>query len=92
MKKDSKSMLEKLRKMHGEPRVELKYSNPLELMVAAILAAKCTDERVNKVTESLFKKCKTTKDYRDIKDAELEEEVRPTGFYRNKARSIKNFA
>jgi endonuclease III len=92
MKKDSKGMLERLRKMHGEPRVELNYASPLELMVASILAAQCTDERVNKVTESLFKKYKTTKDYRDVKDAELEADVKPTGFFRNKARSIKNFA
>ena len=92
MKKDVKSIFEKLKKMHGKPRIELKYSSPMELMVAAILAAQCTDERVNKVTESLFKKYRTTKDYVKAKDAELEEDVRPTGFYRNKARSIKNFA
>ncbi|HME43045.1 MAG TPA: endonuclease III [Syntrophorhabdales bacterium] len=92
MKKEIKSIFEKLKKMHGKPRIELKYSSPMELMVAAILAAQCTDERVNKVTESLFKKYRTTKDYVKVKDAELEEDVRPTGFYRNKARSIKNFA
>ena len=92
MKKDVKSIFEKLKKMHGKPRIELKYSSPMELMVAAILAAQCTDERVNKVTESLFKKYRTTRDYVKAKDAELEEDVRPTGFYRNKARSIKNFA
>jgi endonuclease-3 len=92
MKKDVKSIFEKLKKMHGQPRIELKYSSPLELMVAAILAAQCTDERVNKVTESLFKKYRTTKGYVQVKDGELEEDVRPTGFYRNKARSIKNFA
>ncbi len=92
MKKDVKGIFEKLKKMHGKPRAELNFSSPLELMVAAILAAQCTDERVNKVTESLFKKYRTAKDYVKVKDAELEEDVRPTGFYRNKARSIKNFA
>ena len=92
MKKEVKSIFEKLKKMHGKPRVELKYSSPLELMVAAILAAQCTDERVNKVTESLFKKYRTTKEYVKVADTELEEDVRPTGFYRNKARSLKNFA
>jgi endonuclease-3 len=92
MKKEVKGIVEKLKKMHGKPRVELKYSSPLELMVAAILAAQCTDERVNKVTESLFKKYRTTKEYMKVADTELEEDVRPTGFYRNKARSIKNFA
>jgi endonuclease III len=92
MKKDSKGIIEKLRKMHGEPRVELNYSSPLELTVAAILAAQCTDERVNRVTESLFKKYKTTKDYMRADEAELMEEVRQTGFFRNKTRAIKNFA
>jgi endonuclease III len=92
MKKDVKSIIGKLRRMHGEPRVELKYSSPLELTVAAILAAQCTDERVNRVTESLFKKYKTTKDYLRVDDAELMEDVKPTGFFRNKTRSIKNFA
>jgi endonuclease-3 len=92
MKKDSKAILEKLKKMHGKPRLELNYSTPFELAIAAILAAQCTDERVNRVTESLFKKYKTTKDYIKAKDAELEEDVKPTGFYRNKARSVKSFA
>ena len=92
MKKEPKAILEKLKKMHGKPRAELNYSSPMELVVAAILAAQCTDERVNKVTESLFKKYKTAKDYIKVKDTELEEDVRPTGFYRNKARSLKNFA
>jgi endonuclease III len=92
MKKEPKIILEKLTKMHGKPRAELNYSSPMELVVAAILAAQCTDERVNKVTESLFKKYRTAKDYLKVKDTELEEDVRPTGFYRNKARSLKNFA
>ena len=92
MKKELKACSKSSGKCMGEPRVELKYSSPLELMVASILAAQCTDERVNKVTESLFKKYKTTKDYRDVKDAELEADIKPTGFFRNKARSIKNFA
>ena len=92
MKKEIRNIFENLKTMHGKPRIELNYKNPLELMVAAILAAQCTDERVNKVTESLFKKYKTTKDYVKVAGPELEEDVRPTGFYRNKARSIKNFA
>ena len=90
--KDSKVILAKLRKMHGEPRIELRYSNALELMVAAILAAQCTDERVNKVTESLFKKYRAAREYLQVKDAELEDDIKSTGFFRNKARSIKNFA
>jgi endonuclease-3 len=92
MKKELSSVLEKLRKMHGKPRIELTYSSPLELVVAAILAAQCTDERVNKVTESLFKRYRTTRDYRDATDSELETHIKSTGFFRNKARSIKSFA
>jgi endonuclease III len=92
MAKESKVVLAKLRKMHREPRIELKYSNALELMVAAILAAQCTDERVNRVTESLFKKYRTAKDYLKVADAELEEDIKSTGFFRNKAKSIRNFA
>ena len=85
-------VLDILQKEYPDARVTLDFQNPLQLLIATILAAQCTDERVNKVTESLFKKFKTTKDYVKVKDTELEEDVRPTGFYRNKARSIKNFA
>ncbi len=85
-------IIEKLKKMHGEPRCELKFSNPLELTVATILSAQCTDERVNRVTESLFKKYKSLEDYINAPIEELEEDIRPTGFYRNKARTLKNVA
>jgi len=56
MKKDIASILNKLQEMHGEPRVELSYTNPLELTIATVLSAQCTDERVNRVTKDLFKK------------------------------------
>ena len=92
MKKDAASILNKLADMHGEPRVELSYSNPLELTIATVLSARCTDDRVNVVTKELFKKYKTVKDYLDAPDTQLEEDIRPTGFYRNKARSIKNIS
>jgi len=92
MKKDIASILTKLQEMHGEPRVELSYSNPLELVVATVLSAQCTDQRVNEVTKSLFKKYRTAQDYLNVPEAELEEDIRPTGFYRNKAKSIKNIA
>lgn len=90
MKKDIISIIEELKEMHDEPRAELFYSKPLELVIATVLSARCTDERVNKVTESLFKKYRTVRDYLDASDAELEEDIRPTGFYRNKAKSIKS--
>lgn len=92
MKKNISSIIEKLRKMHGEPRCELRYSNPLELIVATVLSAQCTDDRVNKVTESLFKKYTTLADYAEAPAEELEEDIRPTGFFRNKAKSLKNIS
>ncbi len=92
MKKETRAILEKLKKMHGKPRLELKYSTPFELAVAAILAAQCTDERVNIVTESLFKKYKSPGDYVRAKDENLQEDIKPTGFFRNKTRSLKSFA
>lgn len=91
MKKNIKAIIEKLKTMHGKPRVELTYSNPLELVVSAILSAQCTDERVNKVTEHLFRNYRSVRDYVEADQAALEEEIKPTGFYRNKAKSIKNF-
>ena len=78
--------------MHGEPRAELNWSNPLELTVATVLSAQCTDERVNRVTERLFKKYKKAQDYIDVPVPELEEDIKETGFYHNKARSLKNIA
>jgi len=92
MKKDIEGILGKLGKMHGKPRVELTYSNPLELTVAVVLSAQCTDERVNRVTEKLFKKYRTLDDYIRAPEGELEEDIRPTGFFRNKAKALKSIA
>jgi endonuclease III len=92
MEKNIPPILEKLKNMHGEPRAELHFSNPMELTVATILSAQCTDERVNRVTESLFKKYRTWQFYIDVSQEELEGDVRPTGFYRNKAKSLKSIA
>jgi endonuclease III len=92
MKNNIALMIDKLKTMHGEPRCELHYSNAVELAVATVLSAQCTDERVNKVTKDLFKKYKTFKDYLDVPVEQLEEDIRPTGFYRNKTKSIKNIA
>ncbi|MEM2144761.1 MAG: endonuclease III [Candidatus Jordarchaeaceae archaeon] len=92
-KERSLKILEILRKEY--PNVGgtvLKYKTPLDLLVATILAAQCTDEKVNQVTEHLFKKYKTAEDYANADLKELEQEIRPTGFYRNKAKSIKNAA
>lgn len=90
MEKNIGSILKKLEKMHGKARIELAYSNPLELIISTILSAQCTDERVNKLTKTLFKKYKTIDDYLNVPIEELEEDIKPTGFYRNKAKAIKN--
>jgi endonuclease-3 len=68
---------------------ELNYSNPMELLVATILSAQCTDERVNEVTKVLFEKYKTPEDYAGSDLEELREMIKPTGFYKNKAKYIK---
>ncbi len=92
MAKSIDAVIEKLKSMHGQPKVELAYRNPLELTVAVVLSAQCTDERVNRVTETLFAKYKTVDDYLNAPQEVLEEAIKPTGFYRNKARSLKNIA
>ena len=79
MKKDVDSILNKLQEMHGEPRVELSYANPLELTIATVLSAQCTDERVNRVTKDLFEKYRKVEDYLKAPQSELEEDIRPTG-------------
>ncbi|TLY42327.1 MAG: endonuclease III [Nitrospirae bacterium] len=70
------------------PRVALHYKTPLQLLVATILSAQCTDERVNQVTKGLFARYRTAKDYARADPARLEAEIRPTGFYKAKARSL----
>lgn len=82
-------ILDRLRKHIPDLRCELDFSTPLELAVAAILAAQCTDKRVNLVTPVLFKKYRTAKAYAEADPAELEALVKSTGFYRNKAKSIR---
>lgn len=77
-----------LLKKYPAPRLALHYGNPLELLIAVILSAQCTDARVNEVTASLFKKYRTAQDYAAADPAVLEEEIRSTGFYRNKTRSV----
>lgn len=92
MEKAIDKIIDKLKRMHGEPRVELRYTNPIELVIATILSAQCTDERVNRVTEDLFKRYKGLDDYIKVPQEILERDIRPTGFYRNKAKAIKTVA
>ena len=83
-------IIELLEKEYPAAKTALHYTKPLEMLIATILSAQCTDKRVNIVTKSLFKKYRTAEDYANADLAELEEEIRSTGFYRNKAKNIKN--
>lgn len=81
-------MIEILRKNYPRSRTALKFETPLQIMVSTILSAQCTDERVNLITRALFKKYETAADFASADREELEEEIRPAGFFRNKTKSI----
>jgi endonuclease-3 len=78
-----------LKKTYPEAKIALKFVNPLELLIATILSAQCTDVRVNMVTKDLFKKYKSAKDWAKADIKQIEEDIRSTGFYHNKAINIK---
>ena len=78
--------------MFPEAECELRHKNPLQLLVATILSAQCTDERVNRVTPQLFKKYKTARDFADADPEALQGEIRSTGFFRNKQKNIQGAA
>lgn len=82
-------ILDKLEETHSDAKIELVFANTLELLVATILSAQCTDVQVNKVTSRLFQKYKKPEDYLNTPVEELENDIRPTGFFRNKARNIR---
>lgn len=82
-------MLARLRQAHPDARYELNWTTPFELLVATILAAQCTDERVNRVTATLFQKYGGPQAFADADSAELEEDLKPTGFYKQKAKSVQ---
>jgi endonuclease III len=88
----ARKIVRALKKAYPDAKCALDFTNPLELLVATILSAQCTDERVNMVTPALFKKYRTAGDYAAVDAAALEEEVRSTGFYRAKSRSIIGMA
>ena len=85
-------IISKLKTTYPDAHCELNHSNPLELLMATILSAQCTDERVNKVTPALFARCRTAKDFAEIPTSELEGLIRTTGFFRSKAKSIRGCA
>jgi endonuclease III len=76
-------------KVYPDAHTELNFKNPLELLIATILSAQCTDKRVNMVTPLLFKKYRSAKDYAAAPPAELEDAIKSTGFFRNKTKSIR---
>ncbi len=78
-----------LQRVYPAAHCELNFSNPLELLIATILSAQCTDKRVNLVTAELFKKYRGAKDFAEADISELENDIRSTGFYKNKAKNIK---
>jgi endonuclease-3 len=82
-------VIELLEREHSDAKIALRYTNPLELLVATVLSAQCTDERVNMVTKTLFKKYTKAEDYANADLKELEQDIKSTGFYRNKAKNIK---
>jgi endonuclease-3 len=92
LKVDIGGMLAVLKRHYPHPRMELAFHNPLELLVATILSAQCTDKRVNIVTRTLFKEYRRAEDYANADLKKLEGEIRSTGFYRAKAGNIKNAA
>ena len=79
-----------LKRHYPSAHCALNFSNPLELLVATQLSAQCTDKRVNLVTSKLFKKYKTAQDYARAKLSDLEKDIQSTGFFRNKAKNLKN--
>ena len=88
-KKFAKEIVLKLKNAYPDATCSLDFSLPFELVVAVILSAQCTDERVNKTTPALFNRCKTVEDFANIDIKELEEIIHPCGFYKNKAKNIK---
>jgi endonuclease III len=86
----AQKIMELLEKEHNDAKIALHYKNPLELLVATILSAQATDEQINALTPKLFQKYKTPGDYANADLAELEQDIRSSGFYHNKAKNLKN--
>ena len=89
-KKLAQKILARLKKAYPKAKIVLNYSNNIQLLVAVILSAQCTDKKVNEVTEKLFKKYKTARDFARANRARFEQEIKSTGFYRAKAKNIIN--
>src|SRR6188472_4244468 len=85
----ARQIVERLQRVYPNAHCELDYTNPLELLIATILSAQCTDKRVNIVTKELFRVCKTAEDYVALPQEQVEEIIKTTGFFRAKAKNIK---
>src|ERR1700720_1707187 len=83
------AIISELRRLYPDAKCSLNFSNPLELLIATQLSAQCTDERVNIVTAQLFQKYRSVEDFATASQEELEQDIRSTGFYRNKAKNIR---
>ena len=88
-KSDAIKFVEILKETYPDATCSLDFRTPFQMVVAVMLSAQCTDERVNKTTPALFERCKTIQDFADIYLKELEEIIHPCGFYKNKAKNIK---
>jgi endonuclease III len=89
LKKRTREIIRRLKRAYPDAKCSLNHSNPFELLVATILSAQCTDERVNIVTADLFRKYRQPDDYLKVSPRELEKDIQSTGFFRNKTRSIQ---
>ncbi len=83
------AIIKRLKKAYPDAHCALNHTNAFELLIATILSAQCTDERVNIVTADLFRKYRAPQDYLDVSEAELQRDIHSTGFFRNKTRNIK---
>ena len=88
-KTDVKKFIQILKNTYPDATCSLDFQTPFQMVVAVMLSAQCTDERVNKTTPALFKRCRTIQDFADIDINELEQIIHPCGFYKNKAKNIK---
>lgn len=88
-KKNAVELVNVLKQAYPDATCSLDFETPFQLVIAVMLSAQCTDERVNKTTPALFSKCKTIQDFADIDIQELEKIIHPCGFYKNKAKNIK---
>jgi endonuclease-3 len=83
------AIIAELRRLYPDAKCSLDFSTPLQLLIATQLAAQCTDERVNMVTKDLFRKYRSVEDFATVSQEELEQDIKSTGFYRNKAKNIR---